>query len=357
MSLLTEVFVDPARLANLSNSEWDQLLRFARYGRLLGSIRQLVTELSLDTEIPEVAQDVLSSDTMFVNYLQLQATREVNALEQVLGTADYPVVLLKGTAYIAARLPPAAGRRLSDIDILVPREHIEDAEQKLKAHGWKSEDKLTEYDQHYYRDWSHEVPPMRHQARHMEVDLHHSLTPPTGRIKLASPLLFEALEPLDSSPFYTLSPQDMFLHSAVHLFINDELRGGLRDLVDMHLLVAEFGVKPLFWENLIVRAERLDLTRPLYYALTGLQRLLHTEVPAATLAQVEDYAPGAISRLVMAFWIDRALAPTDTASLQAPLIEWLLFIRSHWIRMPPRMLAGHLWRKWRYQRSNEFDQQ
>ena len=37
-----------------------------------------------------------------------------------------------------------------------------------------------------------------------------------------------------------LSPVDMLLHNAVHLFMNDELRGGLRDVVDFRDLFEHF---------------------------------------------------------------------------------------------------------------------
>ena len=50
-----------------------------------------------------------------------------------LGDAAYPRVLLKGAAYIGQGLPIAAGRLPSDVDILVPRGTLADAEARLRA--------------------------------------------------------------------------------------------------------------------------------------------------------------------------------------------------------------------------------
>ena len=37
-----------------------------------------------------------------------------------------------------------------------------------------------------------------------------------------------------------LAPADMLIHNAIHLFMNDELRGGLRDVVDFRDLFRHF---------------------------------------------------------------------------------------------------------------------
>jgi hypothetical protein len=44
--------------------------------------------------------------------------------------------------------------------------------------------------------------------------------------------------------------------------------------------------------------------------------------------------------------LDRALLPAEQPPRLGPsLARWLLYVRSHWLRMPPWLLAGHLFRK------------
>ena len=52
------------------------------------------------------------------------------------------------------------------------------AEQLLLHAGW-SHMKADEYDQHYYREWMHELPPLQHKERGTVVDLHHGILPVT----------------------------------------------------------------------------------------------------------------------------------------------------------------------------------
>ena len=68
-------------------------------------------------------------------------------------------LLLKGGGYVAAGLPPGTGRRVADIDVLVPRADLARVEQLLRDHGWEFPD-LDPYDERYYREWMHELPPL-----------------------------------------------------------------------------------------------------------------------------------------------------------------------------------------------------
>ena len=68
---------------------------------------------------------------------QQRAVRwELVQLTPALAEIEGPVLLLKGAAYAAAGLPPAAGRLFSDIDILVPKAQIGAAEAALMLDGW-----------------------------------------------------------------------------------------------------------------------------------------------------------------------------------------------------------------------------
>ena len=93
------------------------------------------------------------------------------------------------------------------------------------------------------------------------------------------------------------------------------------------------------------RARQLGCGRPLYYALTTAQRLAGLEPSADLLAGVQSYAPLAAVAGLMHWLIEQALAPARLGMLQTTLANQLLFIRSHWVRMPPGMLVRHLWHK------------
>jgi hypothetical protein len=260
-----------------------------------------------------------------------------------LGELSKPVVFLKGAAYLLAGLPVAKGRISTDVDILVDEADLGAVEQALLQHGWEHT-KADEYDQFYYRIWSHELPPLRHRERHTTIDVHHRILPPTGRHHPDPKKLLAAAVTLGGSQFKILAPADMVLHSAAHAFQDGDLARGLRDLVDLDGLLRHYGAGPGFLQGLVQRAQELDLTRPLYYALRYTHLILQTAVPAEVLQRAGQFAPSwpvgsVMDRLVIHAVNDRVNGWRRT--LQA-FSQRVLYVRSHWLRMPPLLLTRHL---------------
>jgi len=144
-----------------------------------------------------------------------------------------------------------------------------------------------------------------------------------------------------------LGAQDMVLHSAAHLFQDGDLAFAIRDLVDLVDLFDHFGGEPGFWETLAGRAAAHDLQRPLYYALRYGKEILDLAVPDTVEQAIAAAAPvGPVANL-MDRLIPRVLLPDhpDSPSGIRARAASLLYLRSHWLRMPPWLLAAHLMRK------------
>jgi hypothetical protein len=277
-----------------------------------------------------------------------QAARyEVRQIGRALEGLGLPLILLKGAAYAMAGLDAGRGRLFSDIDILVPKTHLPEVEAALMMHGWITTHH-DPYDQRYYRQWMHELPPMQHSRRGNSIDLHHAILQSTARVGEDPDKLRAAARPIAGMPgLATLSPADMVLHSAVHLFFDGEFDKGLRDLVDLHRLLGQFGTQPGFWEGLPARARVLELGRPLFYALRYCRLLLGTPVPQAVLDAVAPDGPNPALRRLMDRLFERALRPLH-ASCETPasaVARFLLYVRGIWLRMPPLLLSRHLFHK------------
>ena len=237
---------------------------------------------------------------------------ELDRIREIIGENVGMVVLLKGAAYLAAGLPPSAGRTFNDIDILVPQHTIAGTEALLRFAGWRN-DEIHPYDDRYYRRWMHQIPPLTHGGRQSTIDVHHSIVPPTARLGAASTnLLMQRIEPLADHPgFGVLAPEDMVLHSATHLFNEGEFAHGLRDVSDLHLLLCHFGAREKFWSRLVDRAVETGLARPLFYALRHASRLFGTPVPQSTTEALRQFAPPQAVLGLMDWLLARAL---DSAS-------------------------------------------
>lgn len=343
MNWLAAILRDPASAADLGNAQWEQLLGEARRARMLSRVSAVLQAQAPGVAVPAAAADILQGHALYVAHVQVLARQELRRLAAVAAAVDYPVVLLKGIAYLAAGLPVAPGRSLNDLDVLVPHAAIDDFEQRLKRAGWAFEAGLSSYDEHYYRHWSHELPPMRHPQSALELDVHHNLIQLTGRTRLDMAPVLASARPLPGTPFAVLAREDMVLHSALHLLMSDELRGGIRDLFDIHSLCCHFaGEDKAFWASLVGRAGVLGLQRPLYYALAACRELFGLQVPAAVWALVCGGRPGYLTDAAMRTLVRWHLAPEPAQPLRSAVAQQLLFLRSHWIRMPPLMLVRHL---------------
>jgi hypothetical protein len=344
--LLIETLQAPARVERFDAADWDLVLRQAQRARLLARLARAVeAAVGLKDLPPRVAERLTAA--LRVGQLQERAVRwEVNRIERALAPLDLPIVLLKGAAYVMAGLPPAQGRLCSDVDILVPQANLAAVEQALLAHGWEAVN-LDEYDQYYYRTWMHELPPLRHRNRQTLIDVHHTILPCTGRLHPSPEKLFTLAQPLAGTRFQVLSPADMVLHSAAHAFQDGELADALRDLFDLDDLLRHFALQPGFWEQLVERANELGLGRPLYYALAYTRQLLRTPVPRHVSEASQRWRPAWPVPGVMDALVTRALLPEhpDQARTGISWARRMLYLRSHWLRMPPLLLARHLLRK------------
>lgn len=342
--LLIDLLLAPAMAPRLSPSDWDLLIRQARRANL---IARLATQLEPQLDaVPVGPRQHLRSALLIARRQRLATRWEAECIRAALVPLGIRPILLKGAAYLLAELPAARGRLFGDVDLLVPKARIEAAEAGLVAAGWAFEDELSAYDQRYYREWMHEIPPLRHRQRDTALDLHHTILPPTARVKVNTAALFEDARELPDLPgLQVLAPVTMFLHSAAHLFHEGELDNGLRDLFDLDALLRDFGRDPAFWTALVPRARVLGLTRPLFHALRYTTRLLGTPVPADVIAASEADAPSHTAPLDACY--ERALMPVH-ASCDGPLTGAArlgLYVRSHWLRMPAGQLARHLARK------------
>jgi hypothetical protein len=343
IGLLARLLREPASMARLTPAEWDVLLRQARHASLLARLEALARDAGVLEAAPARVRTRLESARIDVEQQQRLIRWEVTRLRRVLAPLRVPVVLLKGAAYLHAELPAARGRQFNDVDILVPAEALGDVEAMLRGEGWVST-VSSAYDDRYYREWSHELPPMAHKDRQVVVDVHHNILPPTGRLRPDARLLLAAAHPLPGSPLRVLAPEDMVLHCACHLFMSGELHKSLRDLGDLDALVRGFAGGAGFWPALLERARALHVERPLYYGLRFAERLFATPVPAQSRLAVARVAPPAPVRAAMDRLVLAAMAPDQPARPRRGkgLALRLLTVRHHWLRMPPFMLARHL---------------
>lgn len=319
--LLTRALRDPASVERLDARGWNALVAMARAERLIGTLAFRLAQVG----VPDAVMPILADARLDAAREARQAIWEADRARAALAPIGVRTVLLKGTAYAAAGLSAGQGRFIGDLDILVPRDRMGAVEAQLLAAGWEWA-KQDAYDDAYYRQWMHELPPMIHQDRDRMIDVHHTVLPLTARqTPDAAAMLADAVEITDG--LYMLSTEDRVCHAVAHLLADGDLQGGLRNLWDIYGLLAD--ADPALLEQ---RAARHGLSRHVRQA-RRLAGAIYGDGARLTLWD----------RLVRA----RLLARDGWGQERYKLLIFAFFVRSHWLRMPPLMLARHLWTKWR----------
>lgn len=345
--LLIRTLRTPEAISGFSLSEWDLLVRQARAAGLLARLAHRIRLHKLTAAIPSAARWHFDAAETLASKQRTAVRWELQQLRTALTKVDTPLIALKGAAYVAANLPAADGRLFNDIDILIPREALPQAEFSLMLAGWHATG-LSDYDKRYYRRWMHEIPPMQHAERATVVDVHHAILPDTARYHPDSAKLRSRAVAVDGLPgILVLAAEDRILHSATHLFHDGELPHGLRDLTDLDLLLRDAGADQDFWPRLIARAEELQLSRSLFYALRYLQHFLDTPVPDSVMEAMKTAAPNRVTLALMDSIFTRVLAPDHASCADAltPAARLAAFVRAHWLRMPAHLLIPHLLHK------------
>ncbi len=327
-SLLVRALRSPQ---SVDECDWSGLISIARAEQLIGSLAHRFE----DVDCPPSIAALFATIRRDFAQQRVQALWEAEMARRALAEVSIDWILLKGTAFHAADLPASIGRSVGDLDILVRRDQLDRAEQALLAAGWERLKPAEGYDDQYYRRWMHELPPLIHKSRDRMIDVHHTILPLTARPTPDAEALIAHSRTLGNG-LRILSPADMIVHAAAHLFADGDLAGGLRNLWDVDQLIRHFALQPGFWTRLGEQAKHHQLERPVALALRLSGRLYGTPVDPGIAGR---------ARLSDRLFEARLLARNGWGQESRTLLRAGFYIRSHWLRMPPWLLARHLWVK------------
>ena len=344
-SLLNRLFLKELNIEDLTEKDWEILIRQAKSVNLGSTLADKV--LKKGVNLPEKAVLHLKSEQILTSR-QIEATQyEFEKLKHVFLASAVKAVLLKGAAYIALNFEFAKHRKLSDIDILVDKLAINETERELIFYGWVPH-QVDDYDQAYYREWMHEIPPMKHRKRSSIVDLHHNIFPPISGVSPDASLLLDQSVFIKEVGFWRLCNEDMFIHSAVHFFLQSETQNGLRDLHDMKQLFNIFSDEDKdFPHRLLMRAKQLNMAESVILALHYMGKIFNVRYSGKFENEISYVKPRLLSLWWLDFIYENILIPNHSSceTWRFNLAKYLVFWRGHIKKMPLKILIHHLFKK------------
>ncbi len=307
------------------------LIRYADANHILGQMASAV--------IPEKdsrLEDIFRNARLRAEHDHRMLQFEMNRLEHALvGTGIEPIIL-KGGAYVALGRKASKGRRVSDLDILVSEDELEEVEARLKLAGWAADEATDNpYDQAYYRHHMHELPPLRHQKRGTVIDVHHLLLPKTAKSKIDVTTMRQSSVFLEGKRLKVFDNVDLFIHSAVHAFADGAIDTPARSLVELFMLYEELPERDA--ARLPARANEVGASTPVSIALWAIGRFFDVKNSTVHSKQMMG-----LKRYLVLRW---AITSKTHDGPLAPLAKAFLYVRSHYLRMPLRLLIPHLARK------------
>jgi len=345
---LLSLMTDPLQSPQPTLAEWDRLVRLARIGSVASLLHARYERVGALDSLPAPVARQLRSERAVADY-RIQMTKwNLEHVCEVLGPLGVELVLLKGSAYVAQDAPWGRGRLTSDIDLMVRVAEIGRVEEALRAVGWRFGE-ITDYDERYYREWSHELPPLMHPERPLPIDLHHTILPVTSRLRPDADALVAASVGLPGTPLRVLAPEDQVLHTCCHLFEDSDMWHQLRDLLDLDAMLRQGAERADFDERLAASVARHGLHRPLHYGLRYARRFLSSPVPPRSAGEAARRAkPSALGAALMDALVARSLLPAAPDLPISASRRWAkraLKTRHFLRRFPPRLLVRHIWTK------------
>lgn len=326
---LIELLRAPEQAADFDAEQWATVLEQGQQQLLLGQLASLLQDRVKPGGFPQAVRRHFDLALLTANRRVEVALWEVGLIRSII-PAEIPVVLLKGVAYAAAKDFHSVGRLFTDLDLLVPRDSLDAVEGCLFSHGWLS-GPVDEYDQKYYREWMHELPPMRHVRRQSVVDLHHAIIPVISKYSFGTDRLFQ--DAVEVAPnLYVLSPEDRIIHCAIHALIEGDTGKLLRELYDLSALIRQHAGQSSDATRILERARQL-----------GLVELV---VPPMQAAKYVFGSDAAMPDERIARWlVCAAMSGQDSPGVEVRVARLGLLGQSHRIKMPIGMLIPHLIRK------------
>jgi hypothetical protein len=330
---------EPEMARGFTSDDWNRLISQARFHELMVLIHNLLQQRELMHDAPREIEEILRGYSNRQAYLTTLFEWEIGKIRPLVEQVTYPVLVLKGMAYLLARLGTWKSRAFADIDLLVAPENFEDFERRLQGAGWQFKE-MTDYDDRYYREWSHASPPLINQLSGIELDLHHHVSAPISDQPIDTERLIDKKVAIDDSVFFRLGDADLILHCANHFIYFDNLQGRFKDLVLIYFILGE-SADDQIWHSLDKRAQALGLGPTFYYLVRLLQYYFDIEVPQFIETRTKD---NAIRKAVLWLLIN-SLTPRRADGFGLKLIGMLLIARYQWSRYPVHILVYHVLHK------------
>ena len=224
--------------------------------------------------------------------------KELERILEALEKAGIPVIVLKGAALATTVYPEIGLRPMGDLDLLVPKDKINKANQCLTDLGY-SEARIP-LSKKLNRKIGHHIELIGGPNDSVMVELHWSLIAGDADIRTAPMDWFweqtKSWEEYETALF--LNPTANLLYLSAHLMLQHrEAQAKLSWLNDFHLLICQYH-KTISWQELAQRSYEFNWAGALQLSLQESLRYFKSPVPQSVFEYLSNHQDPQIAHLI-----------------------------------------------------------
>lgn len=202
-------------------------------------------------------------------------------ITKALAERGIPVMLLKGMHLARYTYAEPAMRSMADVDIMVPRDRLAEAEQVFLAHGYGP---TPRPDLAEFCSWSNHLAKLT-KPNAPVFEVHWGIERPTSPFRIDLTGLWRRARPdmLEDAPVLLLALEDLLLHLVLHVSYHHRFdRSAFKGLMDIHAVIVRHR-DTIDWRVLADRSVEWGASGFVYATLKLSAQLLGTPVPMAVL--------------------------------------------------------------------------
>ncbi|MEO8138758.1 MAG: nucleotidyltransferase family protein [Gemmatimonadota bacterium] len=270
---------DPGAGEGLTDKQWSWLADEATRHHLRGVTYRRMADSPFAELVPGEVRERLRSYYLETATRNALLFRQTSQIVKELATKGIPVLLLKGIHLARFVYAEPGLRSMADIDIMVRREHLAEAERVFIDRGFGPSPRpdLAEW-----CTWSHHLAKLVKDGAPV-MELHWSIQRPASPFQVDLEGLWQRSRAatLDGAPVRLLSSEDLLLHLALHLSHQHRFRrAALKGLMDIATVLAAEG-SVIDRQMLAERAIAWGISGHLYTSLRLAADIFAAPVPAA----------------------------------------------------------------------------
>jgi hypothetical protein len=301
----------------LSGLHWPTVLDRATQQGLAPLLYTKLKPAIGSVQIPKEALEELKGSYLWNAVHNANLYRRLGEISEALTQAGIPLIVLKGAALGSLLYEDPALRPMGDIDLLLKERDLGAADQLLRKLGYAPWS--FQRSEAWYQTNHHHLAPYVSHDGFLIVELHHNVIRPTMSVCVPIDELWKRARPAKIGPstIQIFAPEDLLLHTCLHLSHDDHFNGKLITLRDIAGIIDHYRME-FNWDRLLLKAATYRIQKYIYYSLWLARDIVEAEVPGSLMRDLASAIDGsyfedrAIKILIRRFVLKSVPRPVPT---------------------------------------------